>query len=55
MNGSIHLGRNIRSISVNLYNFYEKNRRLVITEQEFLDACREFINDATITVGKTTI
>lgn len=37
MNGSIHLGRNIRSIFVNLYNFYEKNHRLVITEQELFE------------------
>lgn len=55
INCSIHIGRNIRSVSIDLYNLYEKMRHLVITEQEFLESCREFINDVSVTDGKTTI
>lgn len=55
INCSIHIGRNIRSVSVELYNLYEKMRHLQITEEEFLNACIEFIQDDTVSDGKTTI
>ena len=53
---SVHIGRNLRnSVSIEIFNLYQKMRKLLITEDDFLDACREFINAYPNAKGSKTL